>query len=459
MWRVTLWMVCCLLAASISGCAQDVPPGQDIRIIYPTEGLRVPPRFGILVSSFRWDAGAVIWTGSLDASSEIKLVSLHPVSASLEIDGHKLRDLPGHMMHRVMLGPLPNGPHRIVVNAGPTRRGVTVVVDDQLPLSFVPLPTKARPDPRANVLEQTLKRILGNDESICSQHDCRIRVILSGETALVELQAGNTPSRYWLATATPEGMRVLARRLRRLPAHGTLDIRQLPGDFVHACGDGSFAWLEPLDGGLRLRRVSRGGEQNWVIYHRDLHTWAERLEMADYDPSMDYFHANCQGAHLIVASGNLRLLFDAEHSRPLVLGPATPSGSVSRPPHWWWLDRQGTRHDLGRGTIAASFHVGDRWWLLRHSNSRLVWLAPIDQPELRIAVPLAGTDQSWDLSEFQFRADRNFVLPMVGSVASRAIEDGSPTLVGQADWQHEGGTTEFVLEPGPGHTPKAGVGK
>ena len=437
-----------ILAANLlaTGCAQVVPPGHDVRIVYPLDGLLVPPSFTLLVSSLRWDRGVILYNGPLDTQPE-KRVTLHPVPAWLEVDGHKLRDLPNHMLHRIPIGPLAAGPHRIVLHGKGTVHGIRVQVVDPFPLHFEAVRHEASAALAAKLDNRMAQKLNANPETLkalCPGGYCPVKTLVSGHRALFYLERADGSAIGWIGQATDSGVEAVLTRMRRQPDKADVTMRVANGTFPHACGDGGFLWLEWQDKTYRLVRWINGKERVWRWRERDERQWARALGAADYQPGMAYGQAYCQKSHALVHRGKLLLLFDPSTARPKVVVSTTPdspdrSGDLAAR----WLDPQEKIHELGPGRVVSALHLGQTWWLLRGTQGRLPWLSPLTNPEQRLAVPVVGKASSWDLDEFFFDFDRKAVLPIVGSVASSPREDAPVGLAAQPGGP--GDTMLFVL--------------
>ena len=422
-----------LMAMSGVGCAQVIKPGSEVSIVYPLDGLRTPPSFTLLVATFSWDRGAIFYNGLLDTQPK-KAVKLHPVPAWLEVDGRKLRDLPNHMLHRIPIGPLAAGLHRIVLHAGDTAQRIRIQVEDPFPLRF----EAVRPDDvhklesrLADLLRQELNAAPKHNKELCPDGYCNIHALVSGRKVMFYMERADGSVIGWIGQAADSGVKAVLARMRRQPDRADVTMRVANGTFLHACGDGGFLWLEWQDNTYRLVRWINGKASAWQWRERDEQQWARALGDAGYQPEMAYGQPYCQKAHALVHRGNLLLLFDPGAARPRVvanvgLAAPAPPGYTAR-----WLDAQDQRHELGPGRVVSAFHIGQQWWLLRAVNGRLPWLSPLNSPERRLATPVAGGAKSWDLAEFFFR--RRVVLPIVGSVASSPREDAPVGLAATPD--------------------------
>ncbi|HHQ41809.1 MAG TPA: hypothetical protein ENK20_05920 [Chromatiales bacterium] len=375
-----------LAALAAAGCTVPVPPGAQLELLAPPDGAVTGPRPVVVARAVAWGPGF-----RYESWQERGwLIALGPLAARLEVDGRPVARLTGAAWHRLALGPLPPGRHRIELRAGPLRAAAAITVTAAPPVRFVRarLPAPGVPDALGTLLDrETAARGAGGG-------DRRAR---SGPRVayVVRTRAGDG----WALRLLPLDPEAAGARLAAPPDLVVRPPAGLPlADpgvlALEPCGDGAFLVAHGSRDGEALVVRRLGTPPRWEV-RVPLEALAERTGLVV--PRPPYLErARCFGRHARV---------DVNAHEPGAQG-ISDTAAVLLGPEGRWRALRTTRPGrveagIGRArwTVLARGRVheppvalGDgRWWRVRADGA----LAPLDGDGPAVALPLPASSARW----------------------------------------------------------------
>ena len=383
-----------LAALAAAGCTVPVPPGAQLELLAPPDGAVTGPRPVVLARAVAWGPGFRYESWEQRGW----LIALGPLAARLEVDGRPVARLTGAAWHRLALGPLPPGPHRIELRAGPLRAAAAISVAAAPPVRFARarLPAPGVPDALGALLDrETAARGAGGDRR--ARSGPRVAYV-------VRTRAGDG----WalrLLPLDPEAARA------RLAAPPDLVVRPPeglpladPGVLaLEPCGDGAFLVAHGSRDGEALVVRRLGSPPRWEV-RVPLETLAEGTGLVV--PRPPYLErARCFGRHARA---------DVNAHEPGAQG-IWDTAAVLVGPEGRWRALRTTRPGrveagigrmrwtaLARGRVhEPPVALGDgRWWRVRADGA----LAPLDGDGPAVALPLPPSSARWQ-AETPWRGD------------------------------------------------------
>ena len=418
-----------LLIALLAGCTQPVPPGAQVTVLYPPDGVMVDPNPALLVAAQAWGPGFLASFFGGDVGIDKYSGPLFGIPLVIKVDGKLVRKLSGASLYRVRLAGLTEGPLEITVYGIGMRKRVVLQVLKRLPVHFAP--TAPLPPPPSEVATAVGRKA----QSLEARST---RLLRSGDSVLAVLERDDG----WMLWRLPTDPQAAARRLAGAPELKLDRNGQSVYPTFVPCGDNAFLVVIP-GAEVKVHRLGPEGQRSW---HWSTAAVAQQaagsgLKISSAPRELD---ALCFGSYAVVGGFLWRDEGDGRHREgtyAMILSPKEIRRLVLMFPEGGWrvFDMQGHLvHSIDPGTVPgkgrALVRLEDgRWWVLLDEV-----LAPLDEGRPAVALPLPQGEAATTL-------DRPW--PYANLRPTWSLRSGRPPRLLVKD--PSGGESTYLLLVGP----------